>query len=144
MTTFSAASADGRNPTPIPVPVEAPARESIAGTWVREIAAAVAAALNTTFTDAGYLLTLHDGLPAPRRLQAGFGVARHRVDLDVCWPDLWQAPRFGLRVDDRDVTVEHDPQQRSAVTLAHAAWLAIRDDCAPPAGNTVTERTGAR
>ncbi len=144
MTTFSAASADRANPTPIPVATQPPARESIAGTWVREIADAVAAALHTTFADAGYLLTLHDDLPAPRRLQARFGVAGHRVDIDVRWPTLWQAPQFGLRVDNRDITVDDDPQQRPAVTLAHAAWLAILGDADQAAGDAVTAGAGVR
>lgn len=135
--------ADRPNRTLIPVPVRPPARESIAGRWVREIASAVAAALDTTFADAGYVITPHHDLPAPYRMQAGFRVARRRVDIDVCWTDPWRAPQFGLRVDDRDITVDDDPQRRPAVTIAHAAWLAIRDldQAASPA---VTASTGVR
>jgi hypothetical protein len=135
----------GRHPlTPIPVPAQPPTRESIPGAWVREIADAVAAALDTTFTDAGYLLTLHDDLPTPNRLQARFRVAGHRVDIDVRWPELWRAPRFGLRVDDRDITVTDDPQQRPAVIIAHAAWLSILDQAGPAASAPVTAGTGVR
>lgn len=135
MTTFSA---DRRNRLPIPVPIRPPARESIAGRWVREIAAAVAAALGTTFTDAGYEITSHHDLPAPCRMQVRFWVAGRRVDIDVRWPDPWRAPQFGLRVDDGDIPVVDDPKERPAVTLAHAAWLAIRDDLDQAAGRTVT------
>ncbi|ROO63012.1 hypothetical protein EDC02_5022 [Micromonospora sp. Llam0] len=144
MTTFSAASADRRHPTPIPVPAQPPAHESIAATWIREIADAVAAALDTTHTDAGYLLTLHDGLPAPRLLQARFTVAGHRVDIDVRWPTLWQAPRFALRVDDHEITIDEHPRQRPAITLAHAAWLAILNTPGTSAGDPVTAATGTR
>jgi hypothetical protein len=138
MTSFST----GRQP--IAVPAQPPTRESIAGAWVREIAAAVADALDTTFTDAGYLLTLHDNLPAPRRLQAGFRVGGHHVDIDVRWPELWRGPQFSLRVDDHDLTVDDDPQQRPAAILAHAAWLAILDEADPGASAPVTAGTGVR
>ncbi|RSM53257.1 hypothetical protein DMB66_39220 [Actinoplanes sp. ATCC 53533] len=141
MTTFSA---DRSNHLPITVPVRPPTRESIAGRWVREIAAAVAAALDTTFTDAGYLITSHHDLPAPCRMQVRFWVARRRVDIDVRWPDPWRAPQFGLRVGDRDITVVDDPQERPAVTLAHAAWLAIRDDLDQTAGRAITAGDGVR
>jgi hypothetical protein len=141
MTSFTA----GRHPlTPIAVPAQPPTRETIPGSWVREIAAAVAAALDTTFTDAGYLLTLHDELPTPHRLQARFRVAGHRIDVDVRWPELWRGPLFGLRVDDRDITVDDDPRQRPAVILAHAAWLAIVDHADPTASTQVTAGTGVR
>ena len=48
---------------------------------------------------------------------------------------------FGLRVDDHDITVDDDPTQRPAATLAHAAWLAILDRCA---GTAVAAGAGAR
>lgn len=142
MRSLPAASTDRRIPTSTPVTAEPATRESIAATWLREIAAAVAAALNTTFTDASYLLTLRDHLPAPRRLQARFSVAGHHVDIDARWPGRAQAPLFGLRVDDRDITVDDNPTQRPAVTLAHAAWRAILDRRAPTAVTADTPRHG--
>lgn len=141
MTTF----ATGRRTRALtPVPVRPPARESIAGRWVREIAGAVAAALDTGFADAGYLITSHHDLPAPCRMQVEFRVARRRVEIDVRWPDPWRAPQFALRVGDRDIPVVDDPQQPPAVTLAHAAWLAIRDDLNHTTGRRVTAGTGRR
>jgi hypothetical protein len=144
MTRYSAVSADWRTATPIPVPAQPAARESILAAWVREIAGAVSCALDTTFTDADYRLTLHDDLPTPSRLQARFTVAGNRVDIDVRWPDPWRAPQYALRVGDRDITVDDDPQQQPTVTLAHAAWLAILDDADRTAGAPVTADTGVR
>ena len=115
--------------TPVPaVPSEG---ESIAVTWCREIATAVATALGVEAMQIGYLLTLHPGLPAPHTLHTAFTVPgrtrAHTVRAAAVWDDLWTEPGFALAVDDRPVTLDPSGPARPAVVLAHAAWQAVTD-----------------
>ncbi len=115
------------NPIP-PAPAD---RESVAVTWCREIATAVAAALGTDVSDVGHRLTLHPNLPAPHTLHTAFTVTGptrpHRVRIAVVWDDLWREPGFALSLDDRPVGLDTDSPARPAVVLAHAAWQAVND-----------------
>ena len=114
-----------------PVPATSSDRESIAVTWCREIATAVAAALGTQACDVGYRLTRHPNLPAPRSLHTAFtvnGPTRwHTARIAVVWDDVWRGPGFALSVDDRTVDLDPDSPARPAVVLAHAAWRAVAD-----------------
>jgi len=115
-----------------PVPATPGDRESAAVTWCRDIAIAVATALDSEAEQVGYRLIPQPGLPAPHTLHTTFTVAgparrRHRVRAAVVWDDLWREPGFALTVDDQAVAVDETSPQRAAVVLAHAAWQAITD-----------------
>lgn len=115
-----------------PVPATPGDRESTAVTWCREIATAVATALDSEAEQVGYRLTPQPGLPAPHTLHTTFTVAgparrRHHVRAAVVWDDLWREPGFALTVDDQPVALDETSRQRAAVVLAHAAWQAITD-----------------
>jgi hypothetical protein len=115
-----------RSSPPVPVAAEPIPGESIAATWCRDIAATVAAALDTTFYGAAYQLTLHDNRPTPRHLRVAFQTAGHHVHVHVRWPDPSQAPRFDLHVDGRAVTLD-DITHPSAPVLARTIWQAVLD-----------------
>jgi hypothetical protein len=129
-----------------PVPAAASDRESLAVTWCREIAAAVATALDTEAFAVGYRLTRHSDLPAPHTLHTAFtvtGPARvHTVRTAVVWDDLWREPGFALCVDERPVDLDEASPQRAAVVLAHAAWQAIAD--ADAVTSSITNTAGVR
>jgi len=122
-----------------PVPATGSDRESIAVTWCREIATAVATALGTEASQVGYRLTLHPDVPAPHILHTAFTVTgptrTHTVRACVVWDDLWREPGFALSVDDRPVDLDAASPARPAVVLAHAAWQAVAD------ADTVTSPT---
>jgi hypothetical protein len=92
-----------------PVPKQPSDRESVAVTWCREIATAVATALDTDATDVGYLLTPYPDLPAPHSLNTAFTVAGHRVRVAVVWDNLWREPGYALTIDDRPVALDSGP-----------------------------------
>jgi hypothetical protein len=114
-----------------PVPATPGDRESAAVTWCRDIATAVATALDSEAEQIGYRLTPRPGLPAPHTLHTTFTVAgparRHTVRAAAVWDDLWREPGFALTVDDQPVALDGTSPQRAAVVLAHAAWQAITD-----------------
>jgi hypothetical protein len=102
-------------------------RESIAVTWSREIAAAVAAALDVDFEQGRCHLVLGRDLPVPKTLHCGFLVAGHRVEISVVWDEPWQEPGFALAVDGQPVGLDAGADGTPAVVLAHAAWQAVTD-----------------
>jgi hypothetical protein len=118
-----------------PIPPEPADTESLAITWCREIATAVAAALDTEASDVGYRLSLYPNLPAPHTLHTAFTVTStgttqrvpHTVRIAVVWDNLWREPGFALAVDDQPVDLDATSPARAAVVLAHAAWQAVSD-----------------
>jgi hypothetical protein len=118
-----------------PIPPEPADTESVAITWCREIATAVAAALDTEASDVGYRLTLHPNLAVPHTLHTAFTVTStgtaqpepHTVRIAVVWDNLWHEPGFALAVDDQPVNLDTTSPARAAVVLAHAAWQAVSD-----------------
>ena len=114
-----------------PIPRAPTDRESVAVTWCRQIATAVAAALGTQACDVGYRLTRHPDLPAPHTLHAAFTVTgptrAHTARIAVVWDDPSREPGFALTIDDRPVDLDTDSPARAAVVLAHAAWRAVAD-----------------
>jgi hypothetical protein len=118
-----------------PIPPEPADTESVAITWCREIATAVAAALGTEASDIGYQLTPYPNLPAPHTLHTAFTVTSsgttqpgpHTVRVAVVWDSLWREPGFALAVDDQPVDLDATSPARAAVVLAHAAWQAVSD-----------------
>ena len=125
-----------------PVPATASDRESVAVTWCRDIADAVAGALDTHAPRVGYRLTPRPGLPAPHTLHTAFTVTgpsrRHTVRAAVVRDDLRREPGFALTVDDRPVALDTGNGVRAAVVLAHAAWQAVTD------AGTLDQAVGAR
>ena len=114
-----------------PIPPDPDHRESIAVTWCREIATAVAAALDTDARHLAYRLTARRNVPLPHTLHTAFTITgptgTHTVRITAHWDDPWQAPGFALTVDDRPITFDTDSPARPAVVLAHAAWQAVAD-----------------
>ena len=129
-----------------PVPATAGNHESVAVTWCRDIATAVATALDSEADQVGYRLTPQPGLPAPHTLHTAFTVAgpvrSHSVRAAVVWDDLWREPGFALTVDDQPVALDENSPQRAAVVLAHAAWQAITD--ADTVGHPAAPAVGVR
>jgi len=125
-----------------PVPATSSDRESIAVTWCREIATAVATAGGSEASQVGCRLTLHPDVPAPHTLHTAFTVTgptrTHTVRAAVVWDDLWREPGFALSVDDRPVDLDEASPARPAVVLAHAAWQAVAD------ADAVTNPVGVR
>jgi hypothetical protein len=135
------------NPPPAPrsgtmFTTQPAARESIAAIWSREIATAVATALNVDFEQATYRLLLRRDQQAPKSLHSRFRVAGHRVQITVVWDNHSPEPGFALAINGQPVALDRTADAKPAVVLARAAWQAITDSARP--GGPATAKTATK